>query len=248
MFKPAALLLATLATLSCSTTPTARASETLSTMSAPSSRTTTAPQALTPSALEADVLRELNLLRRNPKAYGAILRTWSGRYNGKILHAPSQTRAIQTIEGEAALVEAIAIVESAPALQTMGWLDALSLAANDHVRAQGATRTIGHKGEDGTNSLQRISRHGRSRGRSAEVIDYGWRDARSIVIDLLVDDGIADRGHRRALLDPLYAVAGVSCGSHARYGVMCVVEMAERFDAFPVTAPAAPPVTIAAAR
>lgn len=249
MFKSAALLLATLSLLSCSTPKgaTARASETASSMAAPTT-TTAASTTLTPSALEADVLRELNLLRANPKGYAAILRSWSGRYDGKILRAPGQSRAIQTVEGEAALDEAIAVVEAAGDAHTMTWTDALSVAANDHVKAQGATRTIGHRGEDGSNSLQRISRHGRSRGRSAEVIDYGWRDARSIVIDLLVDDGIADRGHRRALLDPLYTTAGVSCGSHARYGLMCVVEMAERYEPFPLTPPAPPPVTIAAAR
>lgn len=216
-------------TLSCSTTPTARASETFSTLPAPLSATTTT-QALTPSELEAAVLEEINLLRNDPKAYAAVLRSWSGRYRGDVLVVGGSSRGIKTVEGEAALDEAIAVLEGTTASQTMGWLDALSVAASDHVRAQGATRAVGHKGDDGSNSLQRISRHGRSRGRSAEVIDYGWTDARNIVIDLLVDDGIADRGHRRALLDPLYSTAGVSCGPHVRYGLMCVVEMAERFE------------------
>lgn len=188
---------------------------------------------LLPSALEADVLAEINLLRRDPVAYANIVRGWEANYRGNVLLVPGQNKAIKTVEGAAALREAIAVLESTSSSQTMGWLDGLSRAAADHVRVQGATRTIGHRGEDGSNSLQRISRHGVSRGRSAEVIDYGWDNARDIVIDLLVDDGIADRGHRRALLDPLYANAGVSCGGHARYGVMCVVEMAERFDAFP---------------
>jgi uncharacterized protein YkwD len=229
---------------SCTSTPTARASETTTTLASP---TTTAfaleSASPSPSALEAAVLQEINALRADPHGYADTLRSWQGNYRGDVLVLPGQDKAIRTTEGEAALVEAIAVLEATPAAQTMGWLDGLSRAAHDHVAAQGATRTIGHRGQDGSNSLQRISRHGKSRGRSAEVIDYGWGDAKNIVIDLLVDDGIADRGHRRALLDPLYSTAGVSCGSHARYGVMCVVEMAERFDAFPATAD----VTLAAA-
>ncbi len=200
-----------------------------------------------PSALEADVLAEINLLRRNPVAYAHAVRTWQANYRGNVLLVPGQNKAIKTLEGAAALHEAIAVLERTPASQTMGWIDGLSRAASDHVSTQGTTRAIGHRGEDGSNSLTRISRHGVSRGRSAEVIDYGWSSARDIVIDLLIDDGIADRGHRRALLDPVYAAAGVSCGSHARYGVMCVVEMAERFDSFPV-APMMGDITLASAR
>jgi uncharacterized protein YkwD len=225
--------------LGCSqTSPTARASEQLTT-------TTTTPATATPqlgllvrrspNALERSVLAEVNRLRAHPAAYVATLQRWQGAYRDDVLLVPGQNKAIRTTEGEAALLEAIDVVERTPPLPRLTPIEALARAASDHVQAQGATRLIGHRGHDGSNSLQRISRHGRSRGRSAEVIDYGWDQASDIVADLLIDDGIADRGHRRALLDPVYVVAGVACGPHQRYGLMCVVEMAERFEAAPVT-------------
>jgi uncharacterized protein YkwD len=43
---------------------------------------------------------------------------------------------------------------------------------------------------------------------------------------LLIDDGVADRGHRRNLLDPAVRVAGIACGRHAAYGTMCVIDLA----------------------
>ncbi|MDP2342008.1 MAG: CAP domain-containing protein [Deltaproteobacteria bacterium] len=226
--------------LGCSQT-TARASEQLTTTTA---STTASPRhglrvERSPTALERSVLAEVNRMRRDPAAYADVLRLWQGQYRGELLLVPGQNKAIRTVEGEPALTEAIAVLEHTRALPRLTAVEALARAAGDHVNTQGATRTIGHRGHDGSNSLQRISRHGRSRGRSAEVIDYGWDRAQDIVVDLLVDDGIKDRGHRRALLDPVYVVAGVACGPHQRYGIMCVVEMAERFEI--------PPVTIASA-
>lgn len=215
--------------------PIARSSEQISSSTRASAEAVVGGGQRSPSALERSVLAEVNRLREDPRAYVATLKQWQGQYRGNILLVPGQNKAIRTVEGEAALTEAIAAVGATPRLPRMAPLTALDRAAEDHVAAQGATRTIGHRGNDGSNSFERISRHGRSHGRSAEVIDYGWDRAQDIVVDLLVDDGISDRGHRKALLDPVYVVAGVACGPHARYGIMCVVEMAERFEAPPIT-------------
>ncbi len=210
-------------------------SRALGTLLSPYTTSPSSPARHAPSALERSVLAEVNRLRDNPAAYVDTLRLWQGAYRDNILLVPGQDKAIHTTEGEAALTEALGVLARTGPLSHLRSMEALAWAAEDHVLAQGATRTIGHRGADGSNSLQRISRHGRSRGRSAEVIDYGWDQAQDIVVDLLIDDGIADRGHRRALLDPVYVVAGVACGPHLRYGVMCVVEMAERFDLPSVT-------------
>jgi uncharacterized protein YkwD len=187
-------------------------------------------------ALARDVLTELNLLRDDPAAYAVYLEEMRGKYQGTLL-TRGTLAPIQTVEGEAALIEAIDELKGARRARAMRLSDGLTRAASDHVRDQGPTGGVGHRGSDGSNSLIRISRHGRSSGRSGEVIDYGWTNARDVVVDLLIDDGIADRGHRRSILDPRYSLAGVSCGGHSRYRIMCVVEMAERFrdDASDIT-------------
>ncbi len=178
--------------------------------------------------LDDDVLQEINLLRANPAAYAAHLDVWRARFTDTLMLRPAGL-PIRTTEGVAPVIEAIAVLRATPPLPPLSPSTALALAARDHVRDQAASGAVGHRGSDGSTSFHRISRHGRSAGRSAEVIDYGWANARDIVLDLLVDDGVADRGHRKNLLLAHYALAGAACGPHARYGVMCVVEVAEAF-------------------
>jgi uncharacterized protein YkwD len=59
----------------------------------------------------------------------------------------------------------------------------------------------------------------------SENVDYGqFTSGRDVVVDLIVDDGVPDRGHRRNIFDPSARVAGVACGRHPRYGSMCVID------------------------
>lgn len=179
--------------------------------------------------LEREILDELNLLRADPRAYTRYMERMLGWYDGKLMRRPGGLPPIKTIEGEPALVEAIAAVKATRGMGALRPSRHLTFAAEDHVRDQGPTGEIGHRGTDGSNSYRRMSRYGTSHGLSGEVIGYGWTDARDIVIDLLIDDGIADRGHRVNILDPTYKTAGVACGQHRVYGIMCVVDMAEAY-------------------
>ena len=74
-----------------------------------------------------------------------------------------------------------------------------------------------------------MDRFGRRHGAAAENICYGSRDARSIVVMLLVDAGVGSRGHRKNILSPDFAVAGAAFGPHAGYGAMCVIDFAACF-------------------
>jgi hypothetical protein len=60
-----------------------------------------------------------------------------------------------------------------------------------------------------------------------------------VVIDLIVDDGVKDRGHRHNIFDPLAKVVGVACGRHDTYGYMCVMDFAGAYVEG-AAAPAAP--------
>jgi hypothetical protein len=43
---------------------------------------------------------------------------------------------------------------------------------------------------------------------------------------LIIDSGVASRGHRRNIFHPDLAVVGVACGPHRDYGAMCVMDFA----------------------
>lgn len=74
-----------------------------------------------------------------------------------------------------------------------------------------------------------MDKEGQWLGRAGENISYGYADPRTVVMTLIVDQGVAGRGHRRNIFCHDFQVAGIACGPHARYGVMCVIDFAEGF-------------------
>lgn len=183
-----------------------------------------------PVGLDAALLAELNRMRSDPAAYADELAAVAARFDGTLLLRPGLV-PVQTSEGVAPVLEAVALLRATQPLPLLAPSAALALAAEEHCRDQAGSGGVGHHGHDGSNSFARISRHGRVDGLSGEVIDYGWSSAREIVFDLLIDDAVPNRGHRIALLRPQFSLAGAACGEHPRYGVMCTVEIAERFAA-----------------
>jgi hypothetical protein len=74
-----------------------------------------------------------------------------------------------------------------------------------------------------------MNRHGIWSGGCAENISYGHDDPFSIVAQLLVDDGVPSRGHRKNLLTPSFQRVGVAVGPHAKYGKMCTQNFANEY-------------------
>jgi uncharacterized protein YkwD len=104
---------------------------------------------------------------------------------------------------------------------------ALDRAADDLVRDEGPRGGRGHVGADGSQPWTRMQRYAKGLTGFGEANAYGPTDARSIVIGLLVDDGVPSRGHRVGLLNPIFTLAGVSYGLHATYHAMCVIDLAK---------------------
>lgn len=187
--------------------------------------------AIRSTALERAVLAEVNRARTDPRGYAARLEALLPRFDGRLLHRDGDAVPIRTREGASAVREAIGVLRRTPSRHALRWSDGLAAAARDHVREQGPRGALGHDGGDGSTTEQRVDRHGRWSARLSENIMYGPATARDVVIGLIVDDGVADRGHRENALDPKVRVAGVACGPHARYGTMCVVLHAGGFVA-----------------
>ena len=185
------------------------------------------------TSLEAQVLAALNSARTDPQNYARGLQRYRTYFDGDLIRYPGQAADLQTEEGVAAVDEAIAFTGRQPALAPVDGAPLLAASAAD-LAADQASGGIGHSGSDGSSPADRARRHGGG-GYVAEVIAYGPVDAADVVRQLIIDDGVPDRGHRSILYSPELRFAGVACGHHPEYRVVCVIDLGIRSDGRPAT-------------
>lgn len=180
--------------------------------------------------LAGQVLAEINLARTDPGTYADFLRESRIHFEGKLYRMPGTNTFIETQEGIAALDEAIEFLAHQQALSPLSWSAGLAGAAAELVREQGKTSSTGHRGEQSGGMQTRIERHGTiGQGRIGENIVYGFEDPRRMVMQLIIDDGVPDRGHRKNLYNPHFDSAGIACGPHPDFESMCVIDFAVGF-------------------
>lgn len=187
-----------------------------------------APEPARPSALERAVVQELSDLRWRPKVYVKYLRELRPYYEGRILRLPERA-PIRTEEGVRALDEAIAFLESAESAGPLRWNDGLWRAARELAFDQSGSGGTGHLGSRGSHIRERLDRQGTLASAAGECIFYGPDDARMIAIQLVVDDGVPDRGHRRTLFSFDLHQAGAALAPHPEWGQVCVIDFADGF-------------------
>ena len=179
--------------------------------------------------LEKQVLGEINRARTDPQAYAGVLREFRKLFHGKSFRLPGSSTVVYTDEGVPAVDEAIHSLEKQRSLAPLVWSSGLAAAAAELVIDSGATGDTGHTGRRSGGMKERIERHGVWTGSIAENISYGYDEARLVVMQLVVDDGVPERGHRKNLFSKSFGTAGVACGSHRGYDSMCVIDFAGSF-------------------
>ena len=188
-----------------------------------------APVAALDEALSRQVLAEINLARTAPRSYSGFLREFRSRFQGKSYSLPGSRIRVQTREGVAAVDEAIKYLSHQKPLPALTWSAGLAAAAAELASEQSGSGATGHSGLQNGGMRERIERQGKWEGRIGENIAYGPEDARGIVMQLIIDDGVPDRGHRKNHFSPAFGTAGVACGPHPRFGSMCVIDFAGSF-------------------
>ena len=154
------------------------------------------------------VLLEINKARTDPRAYAALY----------------LLPYVKNGNASAAMKECIIEMKNTKALNALQPGKGLALAAQEWVRLQGPSEYIGHD----MNLKVRLEKYCYF-GFYSENISYGYNDARKIVIQLLEDDNVPSRGHRKNILSRAFTHVGIGCGTHKRYRYMCVQDFAERY-------------------
>lgn len=191
-----------------------------------------ATPAFAATALERVILQELNVARTQPDAYIRYLEHYRSLFKDKTYVQPGTNLLIRTEEGRAAIDEAIAVLRRQRPLPPLRWADGLARSGAELVRAQAKSSETGH-GSGRMTMAKRIQRHGRWSVAIGEAISYGPYVAdrgRDVIAQLIVDDGVPSRGHRKTLYDQDYRLAGVSCGPHPTFEMACVIDFAGGFE------------------
>jgi uncharacterized protein YkwD len=174
--------------------------------------------------MEKEVLHELNKVRTNPRAYALYLKEERQYYSGLDINKPGEI-TLRTQEGLAALDECIAALNKARPASPLYPHEGLSKAAKWLAADQGKTGHTGHTGSDGSTLTQRVVRYcPENYAGIGENISYGSSEARQIVIQLLIDDGVPSRGHRTNIMDDAFDCCGIAINTHPMYEYLCVMD------------------------
>lgn len=181
-----------------------------------------------PLPVESDILAEINLVRRDPAGYAVFLEEWKKNYKGNEVHLPGEIPII-TNEGTAVVDEAIEFLRQQKPMAELTENNGLISAAKVHLKDLQEKNLRGHKGSDGSLPEERVERFGMWEGSVGELIDYGSKTARQVVIKLILDDGVASRGHRLKMLNANFKHIGLALGDSKDNKAVCVVVLAQDF-------------------
>ncbi len=166
-----------------------------------------------PSTFEIAVLAEINRARQSPRDYADTLRDVFGSMDATSVYSRG-TRRIATVEGRAAVDEAVRYLSSAAPVPPLQMASCLNLSAARHAKAKGSTGSSGHFGATGRDPSERASFLTAGPVACSENIAYGYDDATDMVAALIVDDSVPGRGHRNNIFDPRMTSFGSGRAAH----------------------------------
>lgn len=178
------------------------------------------------TARERSVLDALNRLRTDPEGFADLMEARTPFYQGKILRLPGH-QPLQTREGAAALSQAVDQLDDLKPVAPLKFSPALRSAAAAHGQDIGRRGVVSHEGADRSTPRDRMSRFAGIDGLTGEAISFGLDEPEDIVIELVVDDGVPSRAHRKLLMNPAFRFAAVACAPHAYYKTACVIDLAQ---------------------
>lgn len=178
------------------------------------------------SPIEREVIIEYNKCRTNPRRYAReYLYPFMESIDENNVYVDLNGRRRRTKEGRRVVKEAIDELSKMKGFSLLYPEQCLHDAALYHCQDTGPRGIVGHNSSNGAYFTDRLRRYCNKNGAWSESISYGQNSAQSIVIQLVVDDGVSSRGHRRMFFDKWMKYIGVAFYRHQQYDYMCVIDL-----------------------
>ena len=173
--------------------------------------------------LALDVFNEQNRVRTNPDSYIEKLERATKFFKDKIFRHPAEL-PIETYEGVQGILDAIEFLKKQKPVEALQYSGELSQACKDHAKDIGSKGLSSHEGSDGNGLSERIEKYIEWDGAVAENLDFCYKFAENIVMNLIVDDGSKEKHQRNNLFNPefVYGVLDVMNIRLLKY-VLCVI-------------------------
>ena len=149
-------------------------------------------------------------------------------YKDKAVRFPDG-RILETNEGVAAMDEAIAFVRSLKPVAPLEVRRGMMSGAKIHLDDMKKSGRFGHIGSNGSKPEDRLNIFGTWQESVGENLVYEHRSARNDVIGMLIDDGVATRGHRKNIFKPEFRVIGLAIDPPSKERTMAVITFAGGF-------------------
>jgi len=112
------------------------------------------------------------------------------------------------------------------------WCDEIAQASKDHTQDIGPKGLIQHDSSDGkTGVKERLRKYGNVVSCYGENLSFHCEDAKEVMIQLIVDDGVQNRGHRENIFNTEFNVMGCHTSVHKDFNQMTCVDYAGAFVA-----------------
>lgn len=175
------------------------------------------------NVLKKEIFDEHNRIRKNPKAYIPLLEKQLEYFKGNVMYKPDDPVGIMTQEGPAAFKECIKFLKSQAPVKELTLNISLSRAAQDHANDIGPKGLTDHIGSDNSEPADRIEKYLTWDITIAENLDFGGKSGEEILVSLIVDDGVKNRGHRANIFKDDIKYIGIGLSKHNSDYEVCTI-------------------------
>jgi hypothetical protein len=173
-------------------------------------------------SLSQEIFTEQNRVRTDPSSYIEKLERAKNFFRDKIFRHPAEI-PIETYEGIDGITNAINFLKTQEPLSELKYSEELSNAAKDHATDIGSKGLSSHEGSDGNGICERVEKYIEWDGAIAENLDFCYKFAENIVMNLIIDDGSKEKHQRSHLFNKDFNFCGVGCDKHKSFKICSVI-------------------------